>query len=388
VARFIRRRGSGESQGGSESGWVPEWEDDGDSQDSGEGRYDAQRVEGEIYDDDQGVEVVAEGDEDARRGGLTEQSARDAEARADARAAERGAEPSRGNGDVHVAEDGAVLGRDFQIPGVDADDQDPYRWHTGKKRDHGGDDAIEIIDLGKQFGRTRILNGLNLGLPDNQISMVLGPSGTGKSVLIKHIVGLLYPDSGDVLVHGESVPNMTDDELFEVRKKFGLLFQDGALFGSMNIYDNVAFPLRQHTDKGEDEIGDIVNQRLKEVGLSEALYHMPNELSGGMRKRAGFARALVLDPAIVMFDEPDSGLDPVRTALLCELIREVHEENGGCYLVISHDLGTARRIADFIAVLWKGQIVESGPKEELFNSDNEFVSQFLNAEVTGPLAMD
>jgi phospholipid/cholesterol/gamma-HCH transport system ATP-binding protein len=279
-------------------------------------------------------------------------------------------------------------GRDYIIPGVESDDPDPYKWHTGKKRDHGGEDAIEIIDLVKQFGRTRILNGCNLGLPDNMISMVLGPSGTGKSVLIKHIVGLLYPDSGDVLVHGESIPNMTDDELFEVRKKFGLLFQDGALFGSMNVYDNTAFPLRQHTDKGEDEIDEIVSRRLREVGLAEAMYKMPNELSGGMRKRAGFARALVLDPAIVMFDEPDSGLDPVRTALLCELIREVHEENGGCYLVISHDLGTARRIADFIAVLWKGKIVESGPSDELFNSKNEFVSQFLNADVKGPLAMD
>ena len=261
--------------------------------------------------------------------------------------------------------------RDYSIPGVESDDPNPYKWHTGAKRDHGGEDAIEIIDLVKQFGRTRILNGVNLGLPDNQISMVLGPSGTGKSVLIKHIVGLLYPDSGDVLVHGESVPQMTDDELFEVRKKFGLLFQDGALFGSMNVFDNVCFPLRQHTDKGEDEISEIVN-----------------ELSGGMRKRAGFARALVLDPAIVMFDEPDSGLDPVRTALLCELIREVHEENGGCYMVISHDLGTARRIADFIAVLWKGRIVESGPSDELFDSDNEFVNQFLNADIKGPLAMD
>jgi phospholipid/cholesterol/gamma-HCH transport system ATP-binding protein len=278
--------------------------------------------------------------------------------------------------------------RDYVIPGVDAQDDDPYKWHTGKKRDHGGEDAIEIIDLVKQFGRSRILNGCNLGLPDNMISMVLGPSGTGKSVLIKHIVGLLYPDSGDVLVHGESIPNMTDDELFEVRKKFGLLFQDGALFGSMNVYDNTAFPLRQHTDKGEDEITEIVERRLREVGLAEAMYKMPNELSGGMRKRAGFARALVLDPAIVMFDEPDSGLDPVRTALLCELIREVHEENGGCYLVISHDLGTARRIADFIAVLWKGRIVESGPSDELFESNNEFVRQFLNADVKGPLAMD
>ena len=287
-----------------------------------------------------------------------------------------------------VATDGAVLGRDFVIPGVGPNDTDPYRWHTGTKRDHGGTNAIEVIDLVKQFGRTRILNGLNLGLPDDQISMVLGPSGTGKSVLIKHIVGLLYPDSGDVIVKGESIPALSDDELFETRKKFGLLFQDGALFGSMNIYDNVAFPLRQHTDKGEEEIESIVTRRLREVGLGEAHFKMPNELSGGMRKRAGFARALVLDPEIVMFDEPDSGLDPVRTALLCELIKEVHAESGGCYLVISHDLGTARRIADFIAVLWKGRIVESGPKEELFESENEFVHQFLGADVTGPLAMD
>jgi phospholipid/cholesterol/gamma-HCH transport system ATP-binding protein len=278
--------------------------------------------------------------------------------------------------------------RDYSIPGVESDDADPYKWHTGQKRDHGGKDAIEAIDLVKQFGRTRILNGINLGLPDDQISMVLGPSGTGKSVLIKHIVGLLYPDSGDLLVHGQSVPQMSDDELFDMRKKFGLLFQDGALFGSMNVFDNTCFPLRQHTDKSEEEIGEIVNRRLREVGLAEALYKMPNELSGGMRKRAGFARALVLDPAIVMFDEPDSGLDPVRTALLCELIREIHDENGGCYLVISHDLGTARRIADFIAVLWKGRIVESGPSDELFDSENEFVNQFLNADVKGPLAMD
>ncbi|MFM9042555.1 MAG: ABC transporter ATP-binding protein [bacterium] len=278
--------------------------------------------------------------------------------------------------------------RNYVIPGVEADDPNPYKWHTGKKRDHGGTDAIEVIDLVKQFGRSRILNGCNLGLPDDMISMVLGPSGTGKSVLIKHIVGLLYPDSGDVLVHGESIPNMSDDELFETRKKFGLLFQDGALFGSMNVFDNVCFPLRQHTDKSEDEIDEIVTRRLREVGLAEAHYKMPNELSGGMRKRAGFARALVLDPAIVMFDEPDSGLDPVRTALLCELIREVHAENGGCYLVISHDLSTARRVADFLAVLWKGRIVESGLADDLFGSKNKFVSQFLNADVRGPLSMD
>jgi phospholipid/cholesterol/gamma-HCH transport system ATP-binding protein len=294
-------------------------------------------------------------------------------------------------GDRTYEEPAPELGRlhkDYTIPGVSSDEPDPYVWHTGEKRDHGGEDAIEVIDLIKQFGRTRILNGLNLGIPDDTISMILGPSGTGKSVCIKHMVGLLYPDEGDVLVHGESVPNMADDELFEMRKKFGVLFQDGALFGSMNLWDNVAFPLRQHTDKGEDEIGDIVNRRLKEVGLEGASDKMPNELSGGMRKRAGFARALVLDPGIVLFDEPDSGLDPVRTALLCELIQEIHEENGGAYVVITHDIMSARRVAEYIAILWKGRIVESGPAEELFNSDNQFVRQFLSGEARGPLGME
>jgi phospholipid/cholesterol/gamma-HCH transport system ATP-binding protein len=272
--------------------------------------------------------------------------------------------------------------------GTHVEGEDPYQWHTGKKRDHGSTDAVEFIDVVKSFGRNTVLNGLNLGLPESQISMILGPSGTGKSVCIKHMVGLLYPDDGDVLVHGESVPNMADDDLFEMRKKFGVLFQDGALFGSMNVFDNTAFPLRQHTDKGEDEINEIVMRRLKEVGLAGATDKMPNELSGGMRKRAGFARALVLDPDIVLFDEPDSGLDPVRTALLCELIQEVHEENGGAYCVITHDIMSARRVADFIAILWKGRIVESGPASELFNSDNQFVRQFLSGEAQGPLGME
>jgi phospholipid/cholesterol/gamma-HCH transport system ATP-binding protein len=263
-----------------------------------------------------------------------------------------------------------------------------YRWHTGVERPTGRVDAIEFIDVHKAFGRNRILRGLNMGLPEGMISMILGPSGTGKSVCIKHMVGLLYPDQGDVLVHGESVPNMVDDDLFEMRKKFGVLFQDGALFGSMNLYDNVAFPLRQHTDKSEDAVAEIVNRRLSEVGLGDANDKMPNELSGGMRKRAGFARALVLDPDIVLFDEPDSGLDPVRTALLCELIQEVHNENGGAYVVITHDIASARRVAEHISVLWKGRIVESGPAEELFNSDNAFVRQFLSGESQGPLGME
>ena len=145
-------------------------------------------------------------------------------------------------------------------------EDDEYQWHTGAQRPTGAQDAVEFVEVHKAFGRNKILRGLNLGIPEDKISMILGPSGTGKSVCIKHMVGLLYPDDGDVLVHGESVPNMPDDELFEMRKKFGVLFQDGALFGSMDLYDNVAFPLRQHTDKGEDEIEDIVMRRLREVG--------------------------------------------------------------------------------------------------------------------------
>jgi phospholipid/cholesterol/gamma-HCH transport system ATP-binding protein len=274
-----------------------------------------------------------------------------------------------------------------------------YQWHTGKVFPTGVPDAVEFIDVHKAFGRNQILRGLNMGIPEGKVSMILGPSGTGKSVCIKHMVGLLYPDEGDILVHGRSIPNMTDDELFETRKTFGVLFQDGALVGSMNLFDNVAVPLRQHTDKGEDEIEDVVNRRLSEVGLSGSWDKMPNELSGGMRKRAGFARALVLDPDIVLFDEPDSGLDPVRTALLGELILEIHndvmeearakkKEHMPAFCVITHDIMTARRVAEHIAVLWKGRIVEAGPAEDMLNSDNPFIRQFLAGESAGPLGMD
>jgi len=231
------------------------------------------------------------------------------------------------------------------------------------------------------------------------VSMILGPSGTGKSVCIKHMVGLLYPDSGDVRVQGESVPNMRDDDLFEMRKKFGLLFQDGALFSSMNLYDNVAFPLRQHTEKSEEEIESIVMRRLTEVGLGQSREKLPNELSGGMRKRAGFARALVLEPDILLFDEPDSGLDPVRTALLGELILEIHREMMEeakaakkpylpTFAVVTHDIMSARRVADYINVLWRGRIVEAGPAQEMLNSENPFIRQFLAGDSQGPLTMD
>jgi phospholipid/cholesterol/gamma-HCH transport system ATP-binding protein len=303
--------------------------------------------------------------------------------------AERVAEPAEpGEPSSEPTAEAATAGVTLEPVKRGGEEDEEFRYHTGTIRPSKEPDAIEFIDVHKSFGRNHVLRGLNMGLPENQISMIIGPSGTGKSVCIKHIVGLLYPDEGDVLVHGQSVPSLSDNELFKMRRKFGVLFQDGALFGSLNLYDNIAFPLRQHTEKGEDEIAEIVNRRMREVGLGGEGEKMPNQLSGGMRKRAGFARALVLDPQILLFDEPDSGLDPVRTALLCELIKEVHSENGGCYVVITHDIMSARRVAEHLSVLWKGRIVESGPAEELFASENPFVRQFLSGESAGPLGME
>jgi phospholipid/cholesterol/gamma-HCH transport system ATP-binding protein len=251
-----------------------------------------------------------------------------------------------------------------------------------------GDFSIVCKDVRKRLGGVPVLNGLNIAIPDHKISVVLGPSGTGKSVLIKHIIGLMFPDSGDVVVHGESVPSLTMPQLLALRRRIGVLFQDGALFGSMSVFDNVAFPMRQHTDTSEAQIAKTVKERLGDVGLSEAIDDLPSQLSGGMRKRAGFARALVMEPDVVIFDEPDSGLDPVRTALLCDLIQEMHGIHGGTYIVVTHNIASARQIGEYIAVLWRGRIVEAGDAERMFSSENPFVRQFLSGAAEGPLTMD
>ena len=248
--------------------------------------------------------------------------------------------------------------------------------------------TIQVRDVYKSFGSSHILNGLSLDFKDDAITTVLGPSGTGKSVLLKHIVGLLEPDAGRVKVFGTDIWGVSEEERFELRKRFGVLFQDGALFGSMNLYDNVAFPLRRHTDMSEKDIREIVMTNMIEVGLEKAIHKAPNEISGGMRKRAGFARALVLKPDVVLFDEPDSGLDPVRTKLLSHLIQKVHAEHGGTYIVITHDIPTARTVSDYVAVIWKGKVVHYGDADGAFNSDNPFVRQFLAGAAEGPLGMD
>jgi len=253
---------------------------------------------------------------------------------------------------------------------------------------NGKPHSIEIRDVHKSFGDSPVLSGMDLNFADDAITTVLGPSGTGKSVLIKHIVGLLAPDSGEVLVFGQDIWGISEKERLELRKQFGVLFQDGALFGSLNIYDNTAFPLRKHTDLSEAEISEIVMDGLVEVGLEAAIRKFPSEVSGGMRKRAGFARALVMNPDIVLFDEPDSGLDPVRTSLLCDLIVEMHERHKGTYLVVTHDIRSARKVSDYVGLIWKGKVVHYGEANAAFSSEDPFVKQFLAGDSAGPLGMD
>ncbi len=270
------------------------------------------------------------------------------------------------------------------------DHEEHFQFHSDELELSGkhGEWSIRCKDVYKRLGGVPVLDGLNVAFPEDTITTVLGPSGTGKSVLIKHIIGLMFPDSGDIQVKGQSVPRLTMPELLTLRRKIGVLFQDGALFGSMSVFDNVAFPLRQHTDMQESEIAERVVQRLRDVGLGDAMDSAPSQLSGGMRKRAGFARALVMEPDVVIFDEPDSGLDPVRTALLCELIQEMHQIYRGTYIVVTHNIASARQIGEYIAVLWRGRIVEAGDAERMFSSDNPFVRQFLSGSAEGPLTMD
>jgi len=288
-------------------------------------------------------------------------------------------------------EGGLTFGERITGHGLE-EQEDRHRYHATDLDLLGEPDddrwSIRCLDVHKRLGGVNVLDGLNVAFPDDTITVVLGPSGTGKSVLIKHIIGLMFPDSGDVVVKGQVVKRLTMPELLALRRKIGVLFQDGALFGSMNVFDNVAFPLRQHTDMSEADIATRVRDRLTDVGLADAMDDLPSQLSGGMRKRAGFARALVMEPDIVIFDEPDSGLDPVRTALLCDLIQEMHQIHRGTYIVVTHNIASARQIGEYIALLWRGRIVEAGDAERMFSSENPFVRQFLSGSAEGPLTMD
>ncbi|HEX2027172.1 MAG TPA: ABC transporter ATP-binding protein [Nitriliruptorales bacterium] len=247
--------------------------------------------------------------------------------------------------------------------------------------------AISVRNLSKAFGDHQVLEDISLDFPRGKITIVLGPSGTGKSVFLRHLIGLLKPDRGEVWVHGRNIPQLRRKELYEVRRTMGVLFQDGALFGSMNVFDNVAFPLREHTGRSEREIRRIVEAKLEMVGLEGAKNKLPGEISGGMRKRAGLARALVLDPEIVLFDEPDSGLDPVRTAILNDLILELNEEIGSTFVIVTHDIRTARGIGDYVGLLFRRNLVAYGTKHDMFDSQYPVVRQFLGGRTSGPIGM-
>jgi phospholipid/cholesterol/gamma-HCH transport system ATP-binding protein len=251
-----------------------------------------------------------------------------------------------------------------------------------------GDAVISIQGVTKRFGSHTVLQDISFDVPRGQISSVLGPSGTGKSVLLKVIIGLLRPEEGQIFIDGEPMVGVRQKEILRMRRKFGVLFQDGALFGSMSLYDNIAFPLVERTHKTEGEVRTIVLQRAELVGLLDHLQKFPGEVSGGMRKRAGLARALVLDPEIIFFDEPDSGLDPVRVAYLDRLVNTVQAATGATFFVITHNIESVMRTAQYLGLLFQSRLVAFGTKAEMTSSTNPVIQQFLSGSPDGPISMD
>jgi phospholipid/cholesterol/gamma-HCH transport system ATP-binding protein len=247
---------------------------------------------------------------------------------------------------------------------------------------------IQLRGVTKSFGSHTVLEDISFDIPRGRVSAIMGPSGTGKSVLLKNIIGLLRPDRGEIWIDGEETVRMRERDLYRVRRKFGVLFQDGALFGSLNLYDNIAFPLREHTRKSEGEIRRITMEKASMVGLVDHLRKYPGEVSGGMKKRAGLARALALDPEIVFFDEPDSGLDPVRVAYLDELVRKIQEETHATFIIITHNIPSVMRTADYIAVLFRSGLVRFASTQDMITCDDEIIRQFMAGKAGGPIGMD
>jgi phospholipid/cholesterol/gamma-HCH transport system ATP-binding protein len=246
---------------------------------------------------------------------------------------------------------------------------------------------VVVEGLTKSFGRKRVWEDVTLTLPAGEVSVMLGPSGTGKTVFLKSLVGLVKPERGHIYVDGTDLMHCSERSLYNTRKMFGMMFQDGALFGSMTLFDNIAFPLREHTKLKETQIRDIVLEKMSLVGLGGEEGKLPGQISGGMRKRAGLARALVLDPQIILCDEPDSGLDPVRTAYISQLLIDLNAEIDATILIVTHNIQIAATVPDNIGMFFLGRLIEFGPRELLLTSEDPVVSQFLEGRRTGPIGM-
>ena len=240
------------------------------------------------------------------------------------------------------------------------------------------DAMIEIRDVHKSFGDNHVLRGVNLQVPEGATTVIIGASGSGKSVLVKHMIGLLRPDEGQVIVEGEDTTVLSERALERVREKFGMVFQGAALFDSMSVGENVGFPLREHRNLKEREINDIVARKLTLLSLEGAEGLMPAELSGGMRKRVGLARAIVLDPRIILYDEPTTGLDPITANSVDEMIIEAKEKLGVTSVVITHDIASSFRVGDYVAMIHEGVIVDQGPPEKIRRSSHPYVRKFFS----------
>jgi len=247
--------------------------------------------------------------------------------------------------------------------------------------------VIRLANVYKSFGSQTVLNGLDLTIPAGQITAIIGPSGEGKSVLIKHMIGLLQPDSGMIEVDGDNIVGLRGADLNKIREKFGMLFQGAALFDSMDVFENVAFPLQEKTKLSKDEIRTRVLAALEDVGLKNVEKKFTDELSGGMKKRVGLARALLLNPKIILFDEPTTGLDPIIKRAIHQLIRETHAKFGFTSVIVSHEIPDIFDIAQNVAMLYKGKILQFGTADEIKNSSHPVVSQFISGSLDGPIQM-
>ncbi len=248
--------------------------------------------------------------------------------------------------------------------------------------------AIEMKNVHKAFGKRKILKGMNIQVKVGETMVILGPSGTGKSVSLKHITGLLNPDEGECFIFGESITHAEDKQKEKLRSKMGVLFQSGALINWLSVYENVALPLREHKIAEGEELDRIVMEKLKWLDLVPAKDTLPSNISGGMKKRVGLARALTSQPKVVMYDEPTSGLDPVMSNVINDLVIRLQKELGLTSIVVTHDMQSAYRIADRISFLYEGQVLFCGTPTEIQNSPNPIIQQFIHGRTEGPMVLD